>query len=188
MGNLGPPLSSPAKAGDPVNADVSIVTSVTEYWMPRWSLSSGGHSADPLAGHDEKLSLHHQCHAPNRLAIDQEPHRLRVVFQRQPVRDIGADLAGFRPFRQRLQAHFAERRISSHGLAGADAEHAGALDQQKIGTGQSNTPGETDDEDACAPGDAAHAVLEHFAANGIEYYIGAAAIGDALNGIAKRLA
>jgi hypothetical protein len=24
-----------------------------EYWMPRLSLSSGGHSADPLAGHDE---------------------------------------------------------------------------------------------------------------------------------------
>jgi len=23
-----------------------------DYWMPRWSLSSGGARADPLAGHD----------------------------------------------------------------------------------------------------------------------------------------
>jgi hypothetical protein len=23
------------------------------YWMPRWSLSSGGARADPMAGHDD---------------------------------------------------------------------------------------------------------------------------------------
>src|SRR5258707_11226589 len=46
--------SSPAKAGDPVFRSASIPTGGAAYWMPRWSLSSGGHSADPLAGHDEK--------------------------------------------------------------------------------------------------------------------------------------
>jgi len=35
---------------------------------------------------------------------------------------------------------------------------------------------------------AAHAVLEHFAADGIEHHIGAAAIGDALDGIAEGFA
>jgi hypothetical protein len=36
--------SLPAKAGNPVHTG--------DYWMPRWSLSSGGARADPLAGHD----------------------------------------------------------------------------------------------------------------------------------------
>ena len=45
-------LSSSAKADDPVNAGVAILMNVTEYWMPRRSLSSGGARADPLAGHD----------------------------------------------------------------------------------------------------------------------------------------
>jgi hypothetical protein len=29
------------------------------YWMPRRSLSSGGHSADPLAGHDDRKLRRH---------------------------------------------------------------------------------------------------------------------------------
>jgi len=28
------------------------ITDASEYWVARWSLSSGGHSADPLAGDD----------------------------------------------------------------------------------------------------------------------------------------
>jgi hypothetical protein len=28
------------------------ITNASEYWIARWSLSSGGHSADPLAGDD----------------------------------------------------------------------------------------------------------------------------------------
>ena len=41
-------------------------------------------------GHDgasvvANQSPHHQRHAPDGLAIDQQPHRLRVIFQRQPV-------------------------------------------------------------------------------------------------------
>jgi hypothetical protein len=28
------------------------------YWMPRRSLSSGAHSRDPLAGHDDSRSWH----------------------------------------------------------------------------------------------------------------------------------
>jgi hypothetical protein len=28
------------------------ITDVSEYWIARWSLSSGGHSADPLVGDD----------------------------------------------------------------------------------------------------------------------------------------
>jgi hypothetical protein len=28
------------------------ITDASEYWIARWSLSSGGHSADPLAGDD----------------------------------------------------------------------------------------------------------------------------------------
>ena len=29
------------------------IIGVSEYWIARWSLSSGGHSADPLAGDDD---------------------------------------------------------------------------------------------------------------------------------------
>ena len=39
-----------------------------------------------------------------------------------------------------------------------------------------------------APGDAAHAVLEHLAADRIEHHVGAAAVGDALDGVAERFA
>jgi hypothetical protein len=28
------------------------ITNTSEYWIARWSLSSGGHSADPLADDD----------------------------------------------------------------------------------------------------------------------------------------
>jgi hypothetical protein len=58
-----------------------------------------------FARHDK--SPHHQRHASDRLAIDQEPHRLRVIFHRQPVRDVGADFASFRPSEKRLQTRLA---------------------------------------------------------------------------------
>src|SRR6266702_216005 len=46
-------LSSPAKAGDPVRRGCSILSLRSlEYWIVRRSLSSGGHSADPLADDD----------------------------------------------------------------------------------------------------------------------------------------
>src|SRR5216684_5312618 len=98
------------------------------------------------------------------------------------------DFAGLRTLRQRLQPHFAERRISPRRLTGADAEHAGALDQQEIGAGEPDAAGKTDDENARAPGDAAHAVFENLAADGIEHHIGAAAVGDALDGVAEGFA
>ena len=74
-----------------------------------------------------------------------------------------------------LIADFAERRISPHRFAGADAEHAGALDQQQIGAGEADAAGKADHQQPRAPGDAAHAVLEHLAADGIEHHVGAAA-------------
>ena len=78
--------------------------------------------------------------------------------------------------------------ISPHRFAGADAEHAGALDQQQIGAGKPDAAGEADHEQPRAPGDAAHAVLEDLAADGIEHHVGAAAVGDALDRVAERLA
>jgi hypothetical protein len=30
------------------------IIDVSEYWIARWSLSSGAHSRDPVAGDDEK--------------------------------------------------------------------------------------------------------------------------------------
>jgi hypothetical protein len=46
-------LSSPAKADDPVRRGISVQLSASlEYWIVRRSLSSGGHSADPLADDD----------------------------------------------------------------------------------------------------------------------------------------
>src|SRR5437870_4279460 len=42
--------SSPAKAGDPVRCGFSVLSSASlAYWIVRRSLSSGGHSADPVA-------------------------------------------------------------------------------------------------------------------------------------------
>src|SRR5258705_7246135 len=75
----------------------------------------------------------------------------------------------------------------AHGFAGADAEHARALDQDEIGAREPDAAGETDHEDARAPGNAAQAVFENLAADGIEYHIRTAAIGDALDGVAERL-
>src|SRR5713226_8382579 len=43
-------LSSSAKADDPVLRDGSVLTHRPGILDARWSLSSGGHSADPLAG------------------------------------------------------------------------------------------------------------------------------------------
>src|SRR4030088_378426 len=134
-----------------------------------------------------KNSPHHQRHPPDSLAIDQNPAALRIIFQRQTMRNVRPDFSGFRPLRERLDPHFAERRSSPHRLAGADAEHARPLDQQEIGAGEPNATGEADDEDAGAPGDAAQAVFENLAADGIEHHIRAAAIGDALDGVAERL-
>ena len=87
-----------------------------------------------------------------------------------------------------VEPHLAERRIFPRRLAGADAEHAGALDQQEIGAGEPDAAGEADHEQPRAPGDAAHAILEYLAADGIEHHVGAAAIGDALDRVAERLA
>ena len=109
------------------------------------------------------------------------------MFQRQPVRDIGADFSGLRPFRECPLTHFAERRIFARGFPRADAEHARALDQHQIGAGKPDAAGESDYEDARAPGNAAQAVFENLAADGIEYHIRTAAIGDALDGVAERL-
>src|SRR5450631_977491 len=101
------------------------------------------------------------------------------------MRDIRPDLSGLRPLRQRSDPYFARRRISSYRLAGANPEHARALDQQEIGAGEPDAAGKTDDENARAPGDAAHAVLKDLAADGIEHHIDAAAVGDALDGVAE---
>ena len=102
-------------------------------------------------------SLHHQRHAPDRLAIEQQPHRLGVIRQRQAVRDVGAQLALLRTLQQRLEAHFAERGVSPHRFAGAHAQNAGALDQQEIGLGRADAAGEADDaveeEAAASPPD-----------------------------------
>jgi hypothetical protein len=46
-------LSSPAHAGDPARRGFSVRSPTSlEYWVTRWSLSSGGHSPDPVAGDD----------------------------------------------------------------------------------------------------------------------------------------
>ena len=51
-------LSSSAKAGDPVRRGLPVLSSASlEYWVTRRSLSSGGHSADPVAGDDTDVSL-----------------------------------------------------------------------------------------------------------------------------------
>jgi len=71
---------------------------------------------------------------------------------------------------------------------GADTEHAGTLDQQEIGAGEPDAAGEADDKQARAEGNAAHAVFKNLAADGIEHHVGTAAIGDALDGVAKRFA
>jgi len=63
MAPLHTPLSSPAKAGDPVRRGLSVLSlAALEYWVSRRSLSSGGHSAAPVAGDDTEyvfaISLH----------------------------------------------------------------------------------------------------------------------------------
>src|SRR5260370_26607954 len=53
-------LSSPAKAGDPVRRGFSVLSlAALEYWVTRRSLSSGGHSADPVAGDDNWMCVRH---------------------------------------------------------------------------------------------------------------------------------
>ena len=43
----------PREGGDPVRRGVSVLSSASlGYWIARRSLSSGGHSADPVAGDD----------------------------------------------------------------------------------------------------------------------------------------
>ncbi len=49
-------------------------------------------------------------------------------------------------------------------------------------------PVKSDDQQPCAPVDAAHRVLEHLAADGIEHHVRALPVGDALDGVAERLA
>jgi hypothetical protein len=50
--------SSPAHAGDPVRRGFSVQTLLSlEYWIVRRSLSSGGHSADPLADDDDRMCV-----------------------------------------------------------------------------------------------------------------------------------
>ena len=43
------------ESGYPVIAGLRWNRNVTEYWIIRWSLSSGGHSADPLADDDDSI-------------------------------------------------------------------------------------------------------------------------------------
>ena len=55
----------PAQAGIQYAATSRKYVGVAEYWIIRWSLSSGGHSADPLADDDaenaacKKITIHH---------------------------------------------------------------------------------------------------------------------------------
>jgi hypothetical protein len=51
--------AAPRNSSYPAHAGVSStlrpfdsIIHASEYWIARWSLSSGGHSADPLAGDD----------------------------------------------------------------------------------------------------------------------------------------
>ena len=87
-----------------------------------------------------------------------------------------------------LHSRHAQRRIFPHSFAGTNAEHAGTLDQQQIGAGNADAAGEADHQQPRAPIDTADAVLEDLAADGIEHHIGATAVGDALDRVAKRLA
>jgi hypothetical protein len=51
-------LSSSAKAADPVRRGLSVLSWTSlGYWITRRSLSSGGHSADPLAGDDSWMCV-----------------------------------------------------------------------------------------------------------------------------------
>jgi len=45
-------LSSPRVRGSSTPRVFDSITGASEYWVARWSLSSGGHSADPVAGDD----------------------------------------------------------------------------------------------------------------------------------------
>src|SRR6478735_1297159 len=95
------------------------------------------------------------------------PYNSTTSPQRQPVRNVGTDLAGFRPLRQLPDPDLAERGISPHRLAGADAEYTGALDHQEVGLREPDAAGKADDQQPRAPVDAAHRILEHLAADRI---------------------
>src|SRR4051794_29099242 len=98
------------------------------------------------------------------------------------------DSSLLRPCHERLDARLTHRRVSSRGLASADAENAGTLDQHQIGLGKPDAAGETDHQDARAPGDAAQALLEDLATDRIKHHVGAASIGNPLDRLTKRLA
>jgi len=87
------------------------------------------------------------------------------------MRDVGPDLALFRPLHKLPQSHLAERRIPAHGLAGPHAEHARALDQQQIRARKPDAAGKAYDKETRAPGNAADAVFKNLAADGIEHDI-----------------
>src|SRR5947209_10467072 len=97
------------------------------------------------------------------------------------------DFSTLCPCRQCPDPRLAKRRILPHRLACAHAEHTCALDQHEIGASKPDAAGEADDKDARAKGDTAQAVLENLATDRIEHHIRAAAVGDALDGVTKRL-
>ena len=55
------------------------------YWMPRRSLSSGGHSADPLAGHDGWNRLQFSLTAPPQNSAATPANQLSSLMQTQIV-------------------------------------------------------------------------------------------------------
>ena len=58
--------------------------------LRRWRSARYGSRRSPRDDRHPTIgSPHHQRHAADRLAVDQQPHRLRVIFQRQAMRDVG---------------------------------------------------------------------------------------------------
>src|SRR5690242_20040849 len=104
------------------------------------------------------------------------------------MRNVRPYFFGLRPFRKLLDPRFGQRGILPRRLARAHAEHARTLDQQEVGAGKPNATGEADDEQPRAPRDAADAVFEDLPADGIVDHIRAAAVRDALDHVAERLA
>src|SRR5215471_20286667 len=104
------------------------------------------------------------------------------------MRDIWPDAPRFRPLQQRAQAFLCQRRVFPRRLPGPYPQYACAFDQQEVGAGKPDAAGEADNENPCAPGDAAQAVLENLPADGIEHHIRTAPLGHALDRITERLA
>src|SRR6266702_1064399 len=70
------------------------ITNVSEYWIARWSLSSGGHSADPLAGDDGCVFGGGAFSATTMSAITMVARLPAQPASPQPLVPSGLDLAG----------------------------------------------------------------------------------------------